>query len=1232
MAKTDKTSNIYINGKQAGDTIADLRKRFRELNNEVQHLKPGTEDYKKKVNELSSVKGKLDEHTKQVRGIGQAYKEVGGNISGVMSITKGVLAAGGIMKIVDLAVSGISNWITSNKDLEKSLSSLRSLTGASAEDIEFYKNEAIQLGESTTQSATQVIDAMKLVGSARPELLKNKEALVDVTRETIALAEAAEMDMGPAAQALTGILNQFNLESTDSSRVINTLAAGSKEGAAGIESLSQTIDKSGAVMAGYNITVEEGIGLAETLAEKNIKGAEAGTNLRNVLLTMQGIEALPEKALTALDKFGVDTAIVADATLPLNERLTEMSKISGDATAMMQVFGKENIVAASAILGNTEKVQKYTDAVTGTNTAYEQQAINNDNLEGDLLSLSSAWEGLNLTLEGSNSILRYVVQTGTEIISWIKDTIDAFKNWDVNALETSLLKVGSAILSLLDPFNLWSGSMQDAIDDQIRLNELTGQVIDKISEKSRSLKILTNTLAENQAALKSGNTTLEEENRIKEENAKIIDTLKDKYPEFTDQIDLQTASFEELTQWQEMVTENILKQAIEEVKAAEQKRLLNEIIQETIELSKQQAKEAERWAVTNAIADVFADDSEDIEENIHKMKGQLSGLNETFDDVEDKVKDLDINFAADFDTNNELIAKSTEELKLMEQQLAKTTGSTNLFLDAQLEAYQSILQQAQQTKQQMIDDELKKEQELNEKKIEEQKKFEEKKRQETSKNLQKEFERLQKELEKLEEFELNKRLELENKKRLLALEGMELELEQAQQSIDAKYAKEIASAQALAQRTDQIGQEARERLASLEILKADELGAEKARITAEWTKKEEAEKKAIRQQAAQDELLIRDTQLKTAMALAQMQYQDIADWEVQKKADALQAIQDLEMQAALLDQERRMTDLEIQYENEAISYEEFLIYKEEIEAEHLARVADLNREHNARTEEDMRKSIEGALGAIQQVSQALGAFRDAQHQNEMAQIERQKKAEIKALDEQLAKGIITEEEYQRKLQTINEEAERKEAEEKRKKAEADKKAALIEAAIATALAIVKAAPNPALMALAAVVSGIQIAAIAAQPIPQFKEGGFKVTGAQDGKNYNATYIGKHPGGMLPNKPVVLASEAGPEYFVPNPLLHHPEVIDHVRAIENIRTGGSIRQFAEGGATEQLPEATQQQQGMDMAIFQQLLQMMELNLIALTELRDLLPNLAVVIGDDKVDELRERMEQIESIRA
>jgi len=158
--------------------------------------------------------------------------------------------------------------------------------------------------------------------------------------------------------------------------------------------------------------------------------------------------------------------------------------------------------------------------------------------------------------------------------------------------------------------------------------------------------------------------------------------------------------------------------------------------------------------------------------------------------------------------------------------------------------------------------------------------------------------------------------------------------------------------------------------------------------------------------------------------------------------------------------------------------------------------------------------------------------------------------------------------------------------EAKKQAELGKVLALIEIGVNSAKALSAATASAAklpfpgnLLAIASAVATVlgnmakARKLLAATPeVPQRYTGGpFNVQGQQDGKTYYANYLGRRNTGMLPSSPsLVLASERGAEYFVSHSDLQNPYVVDHVRAIENIRKFGSttsVPQFAEGGFTD-----------------------------------------------------------------
>ena len=168
------------------------------------------------------------------------------------------------------------------------------------------------------------------------------------------------MSIDAAATSLAGTINQFGLSANEAERVINVLAAGSKYGAAEIEELSQSFKVAGSAASVMGLTVEQSAGALEVLSKANLKGSEAGTALRNIILKLNtelGVDLSRTSLSTALDA--------------LKPRLT-------DATYLSKIFGMENVAAAQYLIQNSSAVEEMTRKVTGTNVAQEQAAVRTD--------------------------------------------------------------------------------------------------------------------------------------------------------------------------------------------------------------------------------------------------------------------------------------------------------------------------------------------------------------------------------------------------------------------------------------------------------------------------------------------------------------------------------------------------------------------------------------------------------------------------------------------------------------------------------------------------------------------------------------------------------------------------------------------------------------------------------------------------------------------------------------
>lgn len=324
-------------------------------------------------------------------------KKAQGSVNSFATTTKGMFsglakAGGYVAAFVGISTS-IHSAVTANMEFEKSLSSLRALTGVTAEELNYFRAEAIRMAMDSTQSATQMVEAYKLIGSQMPELLKNKTALTATAEAAVTLAEAAELDVPTAAKALTGSLNQMGQSSAHAAEYINILAAASQQGSADIPYLNKAVENAGGTASSVGIKFNELVAAIEAIAPRITDAASAGTNLRNIFLTL---ESSSDQKLRP-------------SVVGLSRALDNLAAKNMDATQLTKMFGKESVTAAIAILQERDAFEQLRTGITGTNTAINQSKINTDNLAGSIDKLANSWTAFINTMSKSNDIINGAV-------------------------------------------------------------------------------------------------------------------------------------------------------------------------------------------------------------------------------------------------------------------------------------------------------------------------------------------------------------------------------------------------------------------------------------------------------------------------------------------------------------------------------------------------------------------------------------------------------------------------------------------------------------------------------------------------------------------------------------------------------------------------------------------------------------------------------------------------------
>ena len=389
--------------------IKELKMQWANLSSEAKRSDFGralSESCRTAQSQLRQIQTQMSQVSGSMKGIGGIKTG-----SGFMSLaTSGIAMATGIgtaAAAFDVLKGAIMDNIETARNFEKSVSKITALTGASVETINQLKKSALELGGTTTQTASEVMDAFGMIGSKSPDLLKNADALAEVTKNCIMLSEASNMDLATAATAVTGILNQFGISANRSAEIVNILAAASQQGAGDVSYLNTAIVNCGAVAGTLGISVNETVSEIEQLAQAGVDASSAGTQLKNIMLKLESSSDNNLKPSVV----GLNTAIKNLGEQHLNT--TELTK----------KFGTENVAAALTLIKTSESADKLTKSITNTNTAEEQQKKNNDNLDGSLKNLSSKWEAFNLAINEGNGLIRSCVDVTADLVGWLTKLI-----------------------------------------------------------------------------------------------------------------------------------------------------------------------------------------------------------------------------------------------------------------------------------------------------------------------------------------------------------------------------------------------------------------------------------------------------------------------------------------------------------------------------------------------------------------------------------------------------------------------------------------------------------------------------------------------------------------------------------------------------------------------------------------------------------------------------------------
>lgn len=363
------------------------------------------------------------------------------------------------------AIAGASVKVAA--DFESSMSQVAATMGFTVEELNDKSSEASktmeqlsefaqEMGKTTAFSASEAADALNYMALAGYDAETSMKMLPTVLN----LAAAGGIDLAAASDMVTDAQSALGLTLDETAAMVDQMAAAASNGNTSVAQLGEAMLQIGATAANMTGGTQELSTALTALADNGIKGAEGGTKLRNIILSLQkaakdGAVDFGDFSVSVYDSEG-NLRGVTDIMKDLQSNLEGMNQESKDAI-VSGVFNTQDLAAANALLQtSSERYDELAKAIGESAGAAQQMAdVQLDNFQGQLTLLKSALEGVGIDI--GTIILPYL----QKFVEKIQSVVDWFSNLDAKSQDL-IVKAG-LIVAAIGPILSIVGSIVSAI-------------------------------------------------------------------------------------------------------------------------------------------------------------------------------------------------------------------------------------------------------------------------------------------------------------------------------------------------------------------------------------------------------------------------------------------------------------------------------------------------------------------------------------------------------------------------------------------------------------------------------------------------------------------------------------------------------------------------------------------------------------------------------------------------
>lgn len=418
---SDNAKEIDNNTKKSANYQQAINKSKVELNNLETELKKVSKELTTSTNKIAKAQEKLNT-------FGERSKKLGGNMS---KLGNGVLTATAPFIGLGAAAAKVS------VDFESAMSNVQAISGATGDDFNTLREKAKEMGAATSKSATDSADAMSYMALAG----WNTKQILTGIEPILRLSEAGNMDLALASDLVTDSMSAMGVQVNDLASYLDVCAQAQRKSNTSAQQMLEAYVGVGGMLKGLKMPIEESATWLGILANRGIKGSEAGNKFSSVLTNLttgagQAGKAMEKLKVSAFDNKGNFKGLKKT----LEELDVALSKCTEEQKNqyLAMIGGKTQVDTLNALLsGSKEEYADLKASIEGSNGALNEMASTmQNNTKGNITRLKSQLEGLGIQL--GEHILPHI----NDMIGAISKAVTWFSNLDSGTQKTIVNMIG----------------------------------------------------------------------------------------------------------------------------------------------------------------------------------------------------------------------------------------------------------------------------------------------------------------------------------------------------------------------------------------------------------------------------------------------------------------------------------------------------------------------------------------------------------------------------------------------------------------------------------------------------------------------------------------------------------------------------------------------------------------------------------------------------------------------